>query len=112
MIENDIRKHALTLMHKLISTESAMLNRLLEKSSFVQTGPVEAAGSLRGLSYVHFQYCKLGKLVSGSTLQLNIHPPEEDTRDIEESIAAIEKHDRIKSALMNKEYEASLKQLE
>jgi hypothetical protein len=49
--------------------------------------------------------------VSGSTLQLNIHPPEEDTRDIEESIAAIEKHDRIKSNLMNLEYDMQLKQL-
>jgi hypothetical protein len=50
MIETDIRKHAINLMHKLISTESAMLTKFLKRSAFTEVGPVEAAGSLRGSS--------------------------------------------------------------
>jgi hypothetical protein len=49
LIESRIRSSAIALMHKLISTESSMLKTALStRSAFVQSGPAESAGNLRG----------------------------------------------------------------
>lgn len=69
--EEELRQYALADLHKLVDEEARLLRASFIQLSSTQAVPPEGQETLRGTA--------MRKL---SDVQLNIHPPEEDTADI------------------------------
>ena len=93
MVEAKIRDYAISSIEKLNSAETNMFykSKLHTKTDFVEENPKNFE-NLRGKHY------------QSENLVLNIHPPEEDTAEIEQTLGALAKVEERNNEAFNKNF--------